>query len=390
MGNVLVKDCQLPENPDEVWQIFSQAVDNDNIPLVQNILSQLDGNRKLDFLTKPDGNGNSVVHKSVIVQSRMLNTLLDQLNVDERFVVLSKSNHCLQTPLHHATVKHASNAAETILSSINKENRLELLLMKDSFGLTALHIAANRVSSRVMDSKIFQTLVDSHAKEANSNDYASLYGTLDSNNQTPLHLACLSGNLDVAIFILERMSECIPQNVYYLLLNALSSSSANSPVHLAADYGLYDIIDLMKDSLDKKQWFTLLRKGNSRKSTPLHLAASSGKHDTVSIICNSVNYQQFCTLLSLKDEYQSTPLNIAFELGQMEVVNVIKNTLSKMDWLNTVEALHGEHRNRKAQLRKLGASESILQSIEQGYSRMLDSIVHTEVDLVMETDDTEG
>ena len=388
MGNIL--DCRLPKNFDEVQRIFDRAAYNDDRQIVHSILLQLDAERKLNLLTRQDDYGNSVIHNSVTHSSRVLNTFLDLLNVEERFIVLSVKNDIAYTPLHMATAKRACNAAETILSSINKDMRLKLMMLKDYLGSTALHIAANRLASMVMDSKMFEILVGTHTKDLNSDDHAVLLGALDNNGQTPLHLACLSGNSQVAFVILQRMMDCIPLKKSFLLLNTLSSQSENSPVHLAALYGLTDAINLMRECVDAGQWYMLLRQGNTRKSTPIHLAALSGNNATVLSICDSVTLEQFGILLSLKDEYKSTPLNIAFEQGHMEVVDTIRQKLNKKDWLCVLKDLHDEHINRKDQLLRLGASESILQSLEQGHTRMLSSIIHTEVELVRETDNIEG
>lgn len=121
-------------------------------------------------------------------------------------------------------------------------------------------------------------------KELVSNDLA-LVESEDKYVRTPLHWACGYGNIEIAIYLIEKGAQIDAQD-----------ESAITPAHLAALFNRKDALNLLISNKAD------LNKANKKNCTPLHLAAHCGSLDAIDILL-AHNAQIDC-----KDENGDTPL----------------------------------------------------------------------------------
>lgn len=400
MGNIITHDAF---HEDQVCILVNRAIKANTPDKVRDILSSLEPEKRQKILQSRYLDRPLSIHCAAEATDwDMMNAVLEGFNVDIRFKLLTMRNHQQKTPLHLAVGRHNHQTVQIILSSITPDKRMQLLLTKDSEGCTALHMAAIKSSDeqyRITASKVARALICSenfmhldHITKLNADRCYKLLAAETSFSQTPLHVACRTGNREVAFCILRVMRETLSCNKSLELLRRLDSepNSAASPVHLAALNGFVEILKLMEGTVNSSQWYDLLQEKNKRRATPLHLAALGGHSAVVEAIGNSVNCEQFLHLLSETDEYGSTPLDLALEENQMEVVNIINKILDSSAWYRILIHHESKHADRLAYLKGLGVGEGILLLAVSGHSQLLHCIVQAEIQLAEKETNNHG
>ena len=250
------------------------------------------------------------------------------LITDERCNPNVQSSTSKNTPLHIAAMYGQDH---TIIQLLCKECNPNT---QNKEGDTPLHLAASSNKPAVVSKLLAHQQIDVNAQNKKGN--------------TPLHMACYRKSLDIIKLLLERKcitnipnkkgttAQYIPLNedgdcllhiacqwddvdiVRYLVIdercnpNVQSSTSKNTPLHIAAMYGQdHTIIQLLcKECNPNTQ--------NKEGDTPLHLAASSNKPAVVSKL---LAHQQID--VNAQNKKGNTPLHMACYRKSLDIIKLL-------------------------------------------------------------------
>lgn len=93
--------------------------------------------------------------------------------------------------------------------------------------------------------------------------------------ESPLHLACKSGNIDIIKILFGYDDKVASISVYNrkIQMKMQNKVFGNAPLHLAALFGYDEIVMLLLELDNEKQ---LVKMHNRLKNTPVHFAARKG------------------------------------------------------------------------------------------------------------------
>ncbi|XP_021815290.1 ankyrin repeat-containing protein ITN1-like [Prunus avium] len=217
-----------------------------------------------------------------------------------RVQLLSRRSPQNNTFVHIAVSSgHAELAAEIL------QQHKPLLLEKNFEGDTALHIAAK--------SKDIDTTTNTLLREArgtidveNNGDILTLLRMKNNEENTALHEALIRGHQSVAKCLIEADPA----------VSLYTNKEQKSPLYLAAEQGLVEIVKLIKEKAVEKNT-------EIQGKSPL-LAAIIGrqKEEVLKIISNME-----ANILNSKDEKGRTPLHCAASIGYLEGVRFLGRRL---------------------------------------------------------------
>ena len=124
----------------------------------------------------------------------------------------------------------------------------------------------------------------------------------DYTDNTPLHIACEHGNLEIVVYLVTK-AKCNPNQV---------NSRSESSMHPAIRSGN---VDIMRFLLEHGCRIELGR-------SPLHLASSSGKLNAVKFLIETKNTN--CDP-DARDGFMKTPLDYASQKGHLEIAKYLVN-----------------------------------------------------------------
>ena len=161
----------------------------------------------------------------------------------------------------------------------------------------------------------------------------------DSHGDTPLHEACICGNLTILKEMLAHGADVNIRNV-----------DEETPLHTACKEGFVEIVkEILHQNRDEAE--VLLNASDNVFNTPMHLAAESGDVETVKVLLevkadpssqngddivpmhiaaahgyldiakHLLRSDGFCT--DLPDTQQQTPLHYAARANQVEMINFL-------------------------------------------------------------------
>lgn len=130
---------------------------------------------------------------------------------------------------------------------------------------------------------------------------ADLYG------MTPLHKAAAFNDKAIAAMLLDHGADPLAFGAKYGVIKL-------APIHLAAESGYTDLVELF---LDEGVDIDLKTEGKNRV-TSLHIAAAKGRIDVVELLLLSG------AQVNVRDVKGETPLHWAIVAGQQEIVNMLK------------------------------------------------------------------
>ena len=127
---------------------------------------------------------------------------------------------------------------------------------------------------------------------------------VDEDGETPLHLSCDSGHLEIASFLLDRGSTAIDEK---------GGPSGRTPLHLVCRRGHLEIATLL---LDRGR--TAIDEKDDGGETPLHISCREGLLEIATLLLDRGS-----AAIDLKDENGDTPLHGACWDGYWEIATLL-------------------------------------------------------------------
>ncbi|CAD5117061.1 DgyrCDS5882 [Dimorphilus gyrociliatus] len=194
------------------------------------------------------------------------------------------------TPLHFAAMRGNEVATVELLSCPSIDIEIE-----DKQKVRALHLAVAH-----SEKYIVELLIESGAQ----------LGCKDEDEGTPLHLACMEGNCEIAEMIINKANNTFGWPIALQLIQD-TDMEQNTPLHLAVENGSLEVTQLL---LNRSADVNLLCK---QATSALHLAAQSGNDDIVKLLLTKNAKPD-----SLNSNAQ-TPLHIAASHNRSNIVELL-------------------------------------------------------------------
>ena len=137
---------------------------------------------------------------------------------------------------------------------------------------------------------------------------------IDSNEDTPLHEACLNGHCNIVQKLLSHIG---PENLEAINHKNLESKT---PLHLACHEGHTEVVRMLLDHVDEKLRKILVRTEDKEGNTALHLACESGEVRNIRLLM-----AKGADVTSLKMD-ELAPIHIAARYGFIEIANELLTT----------------------------------------------------------------
>ncbi|XP_067945400.1 ankyrin-2-like [Watersipora subatra] len=240
--------------------------------------------------------------------------LMSHTLADHLAEVLKSCDEEGETILHLASILGYTRLIKQSLDTISKENRDNLLMIRNSLGKTALHCA-----SRYGHTDIVKGILDSLSSE--NKDKLLLH--LTKTNWTALHYASTNGHTDIVKCILDSISS---ENKDRLLLQQTDINW--SALHSASRYGHTDIVKYILDSISSDSMDMLLLQQDDSNWTALHCSSTNGHTHIVKCILNSISSESKDELLLQLTEANWSALHYASRYGHTDIVKCILDSIS--------------------------------------------------------------
>jgi ankyrin repeat protein len=175
----------------------------------------------------------------------------------------------------------------------------------DAAGRTALQLAAESRTSEA--SEAVTTLLDAGAK----------IDAADRNGDSALHTAAASGNFPTANLLLNRarnrhlVADASPGSLEAELLAARNSSESQTPLHVAANRGYDDVVQLFLG------WGADPKAQDAKGRTALHLAAGGGQYPVAKLLTAARKNTE------TRDSYGKTALHHAIHSRRYSIVKLL-------------------------------------------------------------------
>ena len=145
------------------------------------------------------------------------------------------------------------------------------------------------------------------------------------NNDTPLHEACRSGNVEV----LKKLIKHIPQKLV-IELKAQKNKADMTLMHIASLEGHFEVIKfILQDTEDRH---SLANAKDCRQRTPLHFACESGEENIVDLLINN-------GASSSSDKHGTYPMHIAAHFGYENAATKLQD-LENLVEINVKDKFH--------------------------------------------------
>ncbi|XP_043687588.1 ankyrin repeat-containing protein BDA1-like [Telopea speciosissima] len=146
---------------------------------------------------------------------------------------------------------------------------------------------------------------------------------LNEDGFSPLHLASISGHLEIVKVFLKKESGCRldklkeAMNVDGSLCN-LKGREKRTPLHCAAIAGHIDVLEVLLLNCPNS-----IKVLTARKETALHLALKFGTVEAFKVLVSWLKKHWHIDILSWKDNEGNTVLHLATSRGQYEIVKLL-------------------------------------------------------------------
>lgn len=252
-------------------------------------------NREIsDILIGAGANVNAATKESVTplhIASQRNNLEVVESLVENKANVNAKDKH-LRTPLHYAAEGGGNSLTQLLLNKKADPN------VPDKEKKTPLHVAA---AAGNLDA--VEAMLTNKAR----------YGAKDMDGCTPIHYAIISGNMDMVKSLLKaaKNKNLEDKNVW-----------RKTPLHLAAEYGHSDLVNLLLTS------GAVIDPLDGNRDTPLHCACKSGHLKCVQTLASWSQGQK--ANLQSTNSLKKTPLQVAeagTTDGHQEIVIFLKKKM---------------------------------------------------------------
>jgi ankyrin repeat protein len=223
-------------------------------------------------LTGPDSDGNTPLHYAAMESDEDSVEAIWNFAMDSGVVVASLfQSHSNKTPLHFAASNVSHNTFDTVLWRAKNDGvPLDLLLQKDSYGQTPLHLLAQNHTATTAK---YEKAVKDILRLAHQGSQLAAILKRDKHGQTPLDYAACKSNEGIARAILQSVAQ-LDQEMVHVLLQP--DTCGKTPLHLAAqekkDRAAIEIMQAAAGS-GRETVKTILAPDKSGR-TPLGLALS--------------------------------------------------------------------------------------------------------------------
>jgi ankyrin repeat protein len=230
-------------------------------------------------------------------------TLL-QTNKLKKSIILNKNNKN-QTPLQIAIMKRHEKCVIELLNS----DKIDLNIKEIENNYSIYHLCI-----KYSDNKSLQILLGKKEKK-----YQEPLFIKSKKNETPLHLACQSGNLEALKILMNKLNNDLIQSVDLFLKE--KNKNGSTCFHLACMNGHFNIVDYFLNEL-KINKSLLLEIADNYLNTPLLVSALNGHERIVELLLdNDAN-------LNAKNKEKSTALEISCFKGYFEMSKLIMSRIN--------------------------------------------------------------
>ena len=254
------------------------AVIFDSNKLEDHLIQQLSYNQneastlvdEITSLVREDNK--SVLYAAAVLREapHLVNVMLQSVDPSERlrFIQIQAGG---ADGLYVNISKYHQKTFRQILQSVSSDDeRLQLLQMKDSYGCTVLHYAADDSATETV-----QVILESVSEEMR---YTLL--SMENNYKwTAIHVACWWRSSEM----FEMMMRLITLEMRYKLLQ-LPDGAGYTPLQWSALFGHTQCIRVIADFVNSQQLIHLLRITDDEGKTPLQLVAGSNKQAAVELL----------------------------------------------------------------------------------------------------------
>jgi len=213
---------------------------------------------KLELVLAKKDHGWTALHGSS--NQKIAQSLVESLAPQKQIHFILSVTKNKATALHVAANKGRTDVVEYLCSLPGKD---ELVFAKDSFGCTALHHSFN------------QNIAQSLVKSIKPHKQRYFVYMVNHKKSTGLHIAAENGKVDVT----KYLCNLYPNNDELILKKG---DYGNTALHVSKTG---EIARILLESVTKAQQATILLASNKFQCTALHEAASSGKNDVVEYLC---------------------------------------------------------------------------------------------------------
>lgn len=288
-----------------------------------------------------DRQGNNALH--LAAQSGKLDICLFLLQHPFCQSFIISKNNIEQLPVHIAAQQGNFDlfmrlflALKVEFSKINST----LPIISDSDNTSLLHLSAE---GGHLD--ICRYLIRSN------NEYVNVR---DNRGCSPIHGAAKNGHVETVKLLLDELFKGCDENIlkisrnsFYSVWRTLDNIKGKTPLHLAAEFGHYEVCLLILKHPFAKRIFNFL---DDKLRSPIHSAVENGHFKVVELLLNELFIGQDESVLNitrkkpgsvwekLDDNKGNTPLHIAASKGNLEICNLFIKHRSAFRLLNFVNS----------------------------------------------------
>ena len=204
---------------------------------------------------------------------------------------------------HDVEDNEQSNAEAEVTTASTSRRAVQLLLkfcradpnVGDLYGVTPIHMACSRCNVAALEELVKAPSIKLDIP--------------DNNQDTPLHEACLAGDLKIVTKLLDKMKA---EGISLLLHN----DEKQTPLHIACKEGYPEIVKLIlhRGFEDRK---ALVSAVDNEWNTPLHLACEGGSKEVVHLLLlNGAD------IMVVKED-EITPLHVTARLGFTDIAKIL-------------------------------------------------------------------
>lgn len=285
------------------------------VDVVEYFLSLgIDKDKLLLNLHRPryDGEiGNTALH--LAANKRIAELLVNAVSCSKREDFVWAYNDKYYTPLHQACREGKTDVVRYLLSLCTPTNKWDYLLGFCADWYTPLHCAKT--------SEIGTMLIEFASKDGKDDRYQDfICGKRATTGETALHTASRKGRLDVVLLLVSL--ESYGKQLVKTTADDFTISGNNTPLHMARNAGIADIIIKAIDATDRLAYVETV---NDSNQTVLHYASQRGRATVIKYFLKPMYEYMF----SNEGDEGNTPLLLAVDGAHAATTSIILEYFSR-------------------------------------------------------------